>query len=79
MAQVTLIDGTVVDSASEEWRHECEARAVLKMPTLAKRRAFLYGTLNKWGKPEGGVLGRRGEAAVRKLEDTMMLIWNKSK
>jgi hypothetical protein len=35
----TLIDGSQVDSSSEAWRAECEARAVLDMP-LAQRQAF---------------------------------------
>lgn len=72
---VTLIDGRVVSSYSEEWRHECEARAVLAMTPLAARRAYLYGTLNQWNKPAGGILQRRGPEAVKRLEETMIALW----
>lgn len=33
---VKLVDGREVDSASEEWRHECEARHVAKMEPAAR-------------------------------------------
>lgn len=72
---VTLLDGTVVSSRSEEWRHECEARAVLNMKPLAARRAYLYGALNHWNKLAGGVAQKRGDAAVKRLEDTMVQLW----
>lgn len=36
----TLIDGRQVSSASEEWRHECEARYVAGLP-LEARRGYL--------------------------------------
>lgn len=38
---VTLIDGRVVDSAGEEWRHECEARAVAHMPSTQQRHEYI--------------------------------------
>lgn len=71
---VTLVDGRQVSNYSEEYRHECEARAVLDMPTLAQRRAYLYGTLNKWNKYAGGISQRRGQDALKRMEDTMMAI-----
>lgn len=39
--QVTLIDGQVVDSTSEAWRHECEARAVAHMPSTQQRHEYI--------------------------------------
>lgn len=33
---VTLVDGRAVFSDTEEWRHECEAKAILKMSPLAQ-------------------------------------------
>ena len=48
MGNVTLVDGTVVDSASEAWRAECEARTVLRME-LHKQREFLAGCVTKRG------------------------------
>lgn len=38
---VTLRDGRQVPSDSEEWRHECEARTICRMPTRAERRESL--------------------------------------
>lgn len=72
---VTLHDGTVVDSYSEEWRHECEARAVLAMPSKRQRQNFLWGTLDDFGKPRGGVIQVRGEVECKRLEATIMKLW----
>jgi hypothetical protein len=51
----TLIDGRVVDSASEEWRAECEARYALGLHRI-ERGPFL-----------DGVKQRRGERAWTRL------------
>lgn len=75
MPMVTLVSGAEVDSASEPWRHECECRHILNLPTLQQRRAWLYGTLDQWGKYKGGLLQRRGEAAVKRIEATMLELW----
>ena len=64
MPTVTLIDGTQVDSASEAWRHECEARAIAALPTLADRRAWLESLERK-----------RGTEAVQRLRDTIKQLW----
>lgn len=61
---VKLIDGTEVDSASDAWRHETEARMVADRPTLAERRAYL-----------DEVERRRGKAAADALRQTMGEIW----
>lgn len=76
---VTLVDGRVVSSYSEEWRHECECTTLLRVPTLEARRSYLYGSIDKWGKPAGGILQRRGEAAVKQMEATMLALWNARK
>ncbi len=47
-----LIDGREVESDSEEYRHECEARAIAKLPGLAQRRAWLEDIERKRGKAE---------------------------
>lgn len=60
----TLIDGREVDSASEEHRHECEARHIAALPTLAERRAWLETVEHK-----------RGKAAADALRHTMGEIW----
>lgn len=74
---VTLHDGTEVSNYSEEWRHECEARAILNMTPLAARRAYLYGTIDKWGKLSGGIDKKRGQDALKALEATMVALWTK--
>lgn len=75
MPTVTLVDGTEVDSASEAWRHECECRTILNMPGLSARRDWLYGRIDQWGKPSGGLLQRRGEESVKRVEAKMMELW----
>lgn len=61
---VTLIDGRQVPSDSEAWRHECEARAVMNMPTLEARRGYLAKV--------GAI---RGAQARKLLEATIAEIW----
>lgn len=63
---VTLHDGRVVDSYSEDYRLECEARTVLRMETLQKRRDYLEHVERK-----------RGLDAANKLRDVMMALWKK--
>jgi hypothetical protein len=59
-----LVDGTPVDSDSDAWREECEARAVLRLPTLSARREYLDAV----GKRRG-VLARNG------LENVIWRVW----
>lgn len=61
---VTLHDGRVVDNYSEEWRLECEARAILKIPSLYDRRKHLEH-----------VERRRGAEAVAKIKSMMLTLW----
>jgi hypothetical protein len=61
---VTLHDGREVDSASEDWRHECEAKAIAKLQTLSDRRAHL-----EW------IEAKRGKPAADKLRATMQALW----
>lgn len=72
---VTLHNGRKVLSDSEEWRHECEARHVINMRGIAERRAYLRGRIDDHGKIHGGVLQKRGEEAVKRLEKTIKEIW----
>lgn len=64
-ATVTLLDGTEAPSGSEAWRHECEARAIAALPTLAERRAWLED-----------IERRRGKPAADALRDTMRAVWS---
>ena len=59
-----LHDGTEVSSYSEAFRHECEARWILKLPSLDERRAWLQ-SLEK----------RRGKEHVEQLKTTMRNLW----
>lgn len=64
MGIVTLIDGREVDSASEPWRAECEARHILSMPSIQARRDYL-----------AGVLQRRGDKHHAVLADLVLAVW----
>lgn len=55
-----------MDTCSEEWRRECEARHVCNLPTLKARRLYILG-----------VLKQRGEAATAQLENDIRLQWEK--
>jgi len=61
---VTLVTGTVVCSSCEAWRHECQAKAIAALPTLAERRAHL-----------DGIQARHGLPARQALETTIKLLW----
>lgn len=61
---VTLHDGRVVDTWSEDWRAECEARAVLRMPSKDHRYRWL-----------DAVEKRRGRDARMELQRRVMAIW----
>lgn len=77
MPTAALLDGTLVDTSSEEWRHECEARTILtKWSRLSDRRAYLYGGLLN-GKQFRGVRAVRGDEAVKRLEITMTALWKR--
>lgn len=62
---VTLIDGRVVSNYSEEWRAECEARSVCRMPGKGAR----------W-KHIDAVKARRGEVAAEELRKLVSRIWD---
>lgn len=64
MSTVRLLDGREVDSNSEDWRHESEARAIAALPTLEERRAWLESLEKK-----------RGKEAVDRLRATMKALW----
>ena len=49
MSDVTLIDGCQVDSDSEAWRHESEARSVAHMPSTQQRHEYVDAVTRKRG------------------------------
>lgn len=63
-ATVTLHDGREVLSDSLDWLLECEARHILKQPTIEARRALL-----------ASIEKRRGKQAREHLEERAMAIW----
>lgn len=62
---VTLVDGRQVPYDSEEWRRECEAREVCRMPTKERRRRYIQRV--------GEV---RGAEARKILEDDVRRVWD---
>jgi hypothetical protein len=66
MPTTTLLDGRVVDTASEDHRHECEARWILNLPRKHDRLDYLELV----GK-------RRGPAAVTRLEKSIIALWKR--
>lgn len=70
MKPVTLHDGRVVDSSSDEWRLECESRAVLRLPAMGRSRGLrtrrdYLDTIEK----------RRGIEARKALESRLLAVW----
>ena len=63
MTTVQLIDGRQVDSASEDWRLETEARELLRWGTL-ERREYLATVERK-----------RGTKACDELKAVFMKLW----
>lgn len=68
MNQAVLHDGRKVDSYSEDWRHETEARYILRLPSLEERQAMLAGIEIKRGKP-----------ATDRLRETITALWAKER
>lgn len=56
MSTATLIDGSTVCSASEAWRHECEARHIAHLPTREQRQEYVARVTAKRGPAAGQAL-----------------------
>jgi hypothetical protein len=68
---ISELTGQPVSTWSEEWQHECEARAVLKM-SKAERETFFNGKKDENGKSiERGVIAIRGLKAAEDLKALM--------
>lgn len=67
MTTVTLITGEQVDSSSEEWRLETEARELLRRNTV-DRREYLAAVERK-----------RGADAADRLKAVFMKLWEARK
>ena len=76
--QVALHTGEMVSDYSEAWRHECEALRILDgFTSKAQRHSHLRGEIDPGtGKvTRKGILQHRGEAEVKRLEATILSIW----
>ena len=68
---ISDLTGQSVSTWSEEWQHECEARAVLKM-SKEERNVFFIGRKDENGKTvDRGVIGIRGLKAAEDLKALM--------
>lgn len=76
---VRLADGEMVCTWCPRWRLECEARAVLAMPTKTARQLYLRGGVDDSGRKMKGVLGFRGEEATVALERLTLRVWRINK
>lgn len=61
---VQLVDGRTVCNTCDDWRHECEARAIMDLRSTNERRGWLEGIEKK-----------RGQAARLALQDTIKALW----
>jgi hypothetical protein len=80
LAKLTELDGREVDTNSEDWRHYCEARAVLAIRGRDARRRFLDGYYDHHTQRQHkGVLQHRGQEECDRLKRTMETIWKNRK
>lgn len=63
---VTLEDGRTVCRMCEDYRHECEARAVMNMPSRRQRVEYIEM-----------VSKHRGKAEATRLHDTVLVMWER--
>jgi len=81
MKMVTLIDGREVSNHSEEWRAECEARAVCRMggqwreDSESGKRFFIRPRVVRKLYCEA-VEKKRGKEAADALRDLVVKVWN---
>jgi hypothetical protein len=68
---ISRITGQPVNTWSEEWQHECEARTALAM-SKSDRDVFFNGSKDEDGKrKERGIIAIRGLAAAELLRANM--------
>ncbi|MBD2746156.1 hypothetical protein IC232_05515 [Microvirga sp. BT688] len=71
---ISEITGQPVNTWSEEWQRECEARAMLKMSKV-QREEFFNGKKDENGKTlERGIVALRGPVAVEALRTLIQQI-----
>ena len=68
---ISELTGQPVNTWSEEWQHECEAWAILKM-SKAEREIFFNGQKDENGRTiERGIVFIRGAKAAEDLKSLM--------
>jgi len=68
---ISEITGRPMSTWSEEWQHECEARAVLAL-SKSERETFFNGSKDEEGKrKERGIIAIRGPVAADTLRGYM--------
>ena len=65
---ISEFTGEPVDTFSESWRHECEVRWLLSLPSRAERNDYLNGHVRADGRRSPGIVGHRGQAAADRLQ-----------
>ncbi|WP_262031717.1 hypothetical protein [Microvirga sp. Mcv34] len=71
---ISEITGQPVNTWSEEWQRECEARAILKMSKV-ERDEFFNGKKDENGKTlERGLIALRGPKAAENIRELMQQI-----
>lgn len=65
---VTLVDGRVVCNTCEDWRQECEARWVCRLPDKQARVDYL-----------ASVEKRRGKEHADQLRAVIRAVWQKTR
>ena len=75
----SILAGRTVDTASEEWRHECECQTVLAMPDRPARLRYLYGVEGRWSDGRAkvtvrGVAHIRGMDAAKRIQADCMTL-----
>lgn len=77
----SILAGREVDTASEEWRRDCEARYILAMPDRQARNEHLLGRREMQAngavkQTVKGIAQHRGEAAAESVKADCMHIHN---
>lgn len=77
----SILVGREVDTASEEWRRDCEARYILAMPDRQARNEYLLGRREMQANGAvkqvvKGITQHRGEAAADGVKADCMRIHN---
>ena len=77
----SILAGREVDTASEEWRRECEAKQILAIPDRQARNEHLFGRKEMQAngavkKVVRGIADHRGQAAAEAVKADCMTIHN---